>query len=291
VPFFAGDASDRRKTMSRLPNVRLDLSNRAENVLLIREALTGVAEVVGLDGNDLSDIRTAVTEAANNVVLHAYPDGEGPLQVEIELTGETLEVLVRDHGIGIEASQAKAQGEPGIGLPVMEALASKLDMDEPSSGGTDVRMTFATPATDGLEPPAADEVQTPALEAGGASTATISIAPTELARAIVPRLLCVLAARAHFSTDRISDSQLLADALVAHASDSISGSYLRMAVNVEPRDLEVRVGPLISGRAERLVVDSDVEGLGRVLEKLADAHAVTESASHDLLTLQLLDHQ
>ena len=41
----------------------------------------------------------------------------------------------------------------------------------------------------------------------------------------------------------------------------------------------MRVGPLISGRAERLVVDSDVEGLGRVLEKLADAHAVTESAS------------
>src|SRR5262249_36056526 len=81
----AGD-NDRPRTMSRLPNVRLDLSNRAENVLLIREALTGIAEVVGLDGNDLSDIRTAVTEAANNVVLHAYAGEEGPLEVEIELT-------------------------------------------------------------------------------------------------------------------------------------------------------------------------------------------------------------
>jgi serine/threonine-protein kinase RsbW len=278
--------------MSRLPNVRLDLSNRAENVLLIREALTGVAEVIGMDGNDLSDIRTAVTEAANNVVLHAYSGDEGPLEVEIELTGETLEVLVRDHGIGIEQGRANSQGEPGIGLPVIEALARHVDFEEPPGGGTDVRMSFATPPTSGLEPPEDESAPAPVFaEDGTGSTATISIAPTALARAIVPRLLCVLAARAHFSTDRISDSQLLADALVAHAAGSISGSYLRMSVNVEPRDLELHVGPLIAGRAERLVVDSDVEGLGSVLDKLADSHAVTESESHDLLTLQLLDHQ
>jgi serine/threonine-protein kinase RsbW len=276
--------------MSRLPNVRLDLTNKAENVLLVRETLTGVAEVIGLDGNDLSDIRTAVTEAANNVVLHAYSGGEGPLEVEIELTGDTLEVLVRDHGIGIEQGRAKTQGEPGIGLPVMEALAQQVDFDEPHGGGTDVHMTFATPGARSVDGPSDNGVETPLLDGGGrATTATISIAPTALARAIVPRLLCVLAARAHFSTDRISDSQLLADALVAHAADSISGSYLRVAVNVEPRDLEVHVGPLIAGRAEGLVVDSDVEGLGRVLEKLADAHAVTAADSHDLLTLQLLD--
>jgi serine/threonine-protein kinase RsbW len=279
--------------MSRLPNVRLDLSNRAENVLLIRETLTGVAEVIGLDGNDLSDIRTAVTEAANNVVLHAYSGSEGPLEVEIELTGETLEVLIRDHGIGIEQGQADSQDQPGIGLPVMEALAQKLDFAEPSGGGTDVRMTFATPPTSGLEPPTDEDAQASVFgnAVDGPGTARISIAPTELARAIVPRLLSVLAARAHFSTDRISDSQMVADALVAHAAGSISGSYLRMAVNVEPRDLEVHVGPLIAGRAEGLVVDSDVAGLGRVLELLADSHAVTAAESHDLLTLQLLDRQ
>lgn len=276
--------------MSRLPNVRLDLSNRAENVLLIREALTGIAEVIGLDANDLSDIRTAVTEAANNVVLHAYGGDEGPLEVEIELTGDTLEVLVRDHGIGLEAGKANSQGQPGIGLPVMDALAQTVDFAEPSGGGTDVRMTFATPPTTGLEPPS-DESELASVFGSddSPSTAMISIAPTALARAIVPRLLCVLAARAHFSTDRISDSQLLADALVAHAAGSISGSYLRMAVNVEPRDLEVHVGPLITGRAERLVVDSGVEGLGPVLEMLADSHTVTAADSHDLLTLQLLD--
>jgi hypothetical protein len=71
----------------------------------------------------------------------------------------------------------------------------------------------------------------------------------------------------------------------------VRGSHLSISVNVELRDLQLRIGPLIAGHAERLVVDSDVAGLGRVLEKLADRHRVTSSDSHDTLTLQLLDRR
>ena len=49
--------------MAEPPNVRLNLSNRSENVLLAREMLTGVAEAIELDSSDLYDVRTAVTEA------------------------------------------------------------------------------------------------------------------------------------------------------------------------------------------------------------------------------------
>ena len=69
--------------MAGTPNVRLSLSNRAENVLLVRQALSGLAEAVGLDPIALNDVSTAVTEACNNVVLHAYGGGEGPLEVEL----------------------------------------------------------------------------------------------------------------------------------------------------------------------------------------------------------------
>jgi len=113
--------------------------------------------------------------------------------------------------------------------------------------------------------------------------------PPELARAVVPRLLAVLAARAHFSTDRISDSQLLADALVAHAAKAVSGTHLGLAVSVEPRDLHLRVGPLVAGHAERLVLASDVEGLGSVLTKLADGHGVRTTDAHDVLALRVQD--
>ncbi len=53
-------------------NVRLNLAATAENVVLVREMLAGVADGVGLDPTHLHDIQTAVTEACNNVVLHAY---------------------------------------------------------------------------------------------------------------------------------------------------------------------------------------------------------------------------
>jgi serine/threonine-protein kinase RsbW len=279
--------------MARLPNVRLDLSNRPENVLLVRETLTGVAETIGLEGTDLSDIRTAVTEACNNVVLHAYRGAEGPMEVEVDVEPTSLEVLVRDRGVGIANSVPNGESAPGIGLPVIEALAHHVEFGEPAdSGGTEVRMSFATGSRRGLDAPSQDGFEVPTFaEADHANTATVSIAPTTLARTVIPRVLCVLAARANFSTDRISDSQLVADALAAHASGSIRGDYLSMAVRVEPRDLELRVGPLIAGRAEQLVHDSDVEGLGRVLEKLADSHGVSTTESHDMLTLQLLDQR
>ena len=64
------------------PNVRLQLSNRPENVSLVRAVLAGVAEAVDLDPEQLDEIRTAVTEACNNAVLHAYAGGEGPLEVD-----------------------------------------------------------------------------------------------------------------------------------------------------------------------------------------------------------------
>src|SRR5664280_1401672 len=124
--------------MARLPNVRLDLTNKPENVLLVREALAGVAETVGLDGSDLSDIRTAVTEACNNVVLHAYSADGGPLEVEIELRGETTHVSVRDHGVGIGADALDGETDGGIGLPVIRALASAVEFSEPPGGGTEV---------------------------------------------------------------------------------------------------------------------------------------------------------
>jgi anti-sigma regulatory factor (Ser/Thr protein kinase) len=276
--------------MARHPNVRLDLINRAENVLLVRETLTGVAEATGLDGSDLNDVRTAVTEACNNVVLHAYGGEEGPLEVEIAVDPHTLRVTVRDHGVGIDggALAGGGAGEPGIGIPVIQALSEEADFAEPVGGGTEVRMQFAAGDLRGLPAPSRQGPQS-FPEMPDTATAIISVAPAELARAVVPRVLCAFAARANFSTDRISDSQLLADALVAHASDSLADGYLSIAVNVEPRDIELRVGPLAAGHAERLVLDSDMEGLGRVLEKLADSHGVTSSDAHDTLTLQLLD--
>ncbi|HUB35408.1 MAG TPA: ATP-binding protein, partial [Solirubrobacteraceae bacterium] len=78
--------------MSEPPNVRLEAINSAENVVLVRAALTGLAEAVGLGGSDLIDLQTAATEACNNVVRHAYGGDAGPLEVELRVTPGKLDL-------------------------------------------------------------------------------------------------------------------------------------------------------------------------------------------------------
>src|ERR1700730_12125116 len=108
--------------MAETPNVRLQLSNRSENVLLVREMLSGFAETVALDNSDLYDIRTAVTEAANNVVMRPREGDEGPMEVELQTTPETVEVVVRDKGVGIRPRIRPAdEAALGIGLPLIQA--------------------------------------------------------------------------------------------------------------------------------------------------------------------------
>jgi serine/threonine-protein kinase RsbW len=274
--------------MADTPNVSLNLSNRAENVLVVRQALTGVGETLGLDAIETNDLNTAVTEACNNVVLHAYDGEEGPLEVEVYALAGGIAVVVRDHGRGIRPRSGGEEFHPGIGLPVIQALARRVQFRDLSPGGTEVRMEFA----------ARDARETKPLDGDGwearagasselANTVNMTMAPSSLAQAVLPRVLSALAARAHFSTDRISDVQLVAD-IVANAPDSISGSHLGVAVTLTPRNLELRIGPLRTGYARRMI-DSAPDGLGGVIERLTDDHRVASEDSQETLALRLAE--
>jgi serine/threonine-protein kinase RsbW len=292
--------------MAKPPHVRLNLSNQPENVLLVRQALSGVADAIGLDGVTLNDVATAVPEACNNVVLHAYRGEEGPLEVEVRAAGEALTITVSDHGCGLPDPPAPGPPDPpappppdrlapaetsaGLGLPVIKALARHVELRAGADGGTTVRMEFATPGIRPLETVVDEEFRLPDLGPTELPTTMwATIAPTRLARAVLPRMLCVLAARAHFSTDRISDAELLADALVAEAPQMI-GARLGVAISVEPRDLELRVGPLRIGRPGG---DPDValDGFGPVIEKLTDHRAIATIGSSPVLALRLSDER
>lgn len=283
--------------MAEIPNLRLSLASSPENVLLVRQALSGLAEAIDLDPLELNDINTAVSEACNNVVVHAYEGREGPLEVDICAGTPSLRVLVRDHGRGIATTVMTADGDDdgveqavgGIGLPVIRALARDAEFRNVEGGGTEVQMDFATARAGALEPPSpTDQPRLPAIASEGlTSTMVLTIAPSALARTVLPRLLCALAARAHFSTDRISDTQLLADTLVAQTDGSLSAAHLGVAIGVAPRKLELRIGPLRSGRAGAIVLDSTVDGLGPVLARLVDAHEVTVEGSSETLALSV----
>jgi serine/threonine-protein kinase RsbW len=279
--------------MAEIPNVCLNLANRPENVLVVRQALTGVAENLGLDPVETNDLNTAATEACNNVVQHAYEGEEGPLEVEVYALPGAVDVVVRDHGVGIRPhADAGEEAHAGIGLPVIHALTQRVEFRNLPGGGTEVRMQFPAPNAETLEPLSDGAgTSTSDTRARLASTVEMTLAPSTLAQAVLPRVLSALAARAYFSTDRISDVQLVADTLVAHAGDSISGSHLGVAVNLAPRDLELEIGPLRAGSARRLIDSAAADGFGAVIERLTDDHRVSASDSVEMLELRLVESQ
>jgi anti-sigma regulatory factor (Ser/Thr protein kinase) len=134
------------------PDLELSLPARAENVAVVRHAFGGLGDVLDISDQTLSDIKLAVTEACTNVVVHAYPSGEGPMAVRAHIAEDDrrLTITVVDHGRGI-MPRADSPGL-GLGLPLIATLAESLELGRGRDEQTEVRMTFNLDgvAADGL---------------------------------------------------------------------------------------------------------------------------------------------
>jgi serine/threonine-protein kinase RsbW len=249
-------------SMVKAAQLRLELSSKAENVPVVRQALGGLAEVTGLSDADRNDIATAITEACNNASAHAYGGEEGPLEVELNASQTGMLVTVRDHGTGLALDGAAQHAFPtevddelsGIGLPSIQALAGQVRWSEPAGGGTAVEMTFSTNALSwegngrGFE-----GVEHVAIDAGALSnTIEVAMAPMAVARRVLPRLLRAVAVQADFSVQRHAQAQRVASALLADGC-SWAGSDCIQARLVAGGDcVELAIGPVAEADTSRL---------------------------------------
>jgi serine/threonine-protein kinase RsbW len=136
-----GNAPDRDVTADpAIPDLELTLPSRPENVAVVRHALGGFGDALDVPDQTLADIKLAVTEACTNVVVHAYPDGEGPLGISAWVRDERLTVVVHDEGRGM-LPRADSPGL-GLGLPLIATLAESLELGTGPDERTEVRMTF-----------------------------------------------------------------------------------------------------------------------------------------------------
>jgi serine/threonine-protein kinase RsbW len=126
--------------MSASPDLVLSLPARAENVAVVRHAFGGLGEAFLMPEQLLSDIKLAVTEACTNVVIHAYSDAEGPMEIRAALGDSELSVVVRDEGRGV-VPRADSPGL-GLGLPLIATLTESLELGTGEDDATEVRMTF-----------------------------------------------------------------------------------------------------------------------------------------------------
>ena len=70
------------------PELDLTLPARAENVIVVRQAIAGLGEALGMPDERVDDLKTVVTEACNNVVVHAYDGGPGPMTISASADDE-----------------------------------------------------------------------------------------------------------------------------------------------------------------------------------------------------------
>ncbi len=261
--------------------VEFSLPARAENVPLVRHALAGLAEALEMEPAGIADLKTVVTEACMNVVVHAYHGEQepGPLEIEAWPNDTCVVVTVRDFGDGIRPLADVEQKSLRLGLSLIAALTDSFSIRGGLGQGTEVTMTVP------LRPNGAGEaaVETPVQ----VDETRINLPAGDLLGPVLSRVISMFAARADFSVDQLSDAVLLSDAISAHGPDGFPDGTARIAVSEHGGAFEVRVGPLGAGGGQRLLDGLRIPALDASLEGLADEVKVEQADDGELLLLRI----
>ena len=127
----------------------LEFPSHSSNEGFARTAVACFAAQMDPTLNELEDIKTSVSEAVTNAIVHAYPDSIGKVQIRVRICeGQVLEIVVKDRGRGIPDVMKARQpmyttgGEErsGMGFTIMESFMDQLTVKSVSGRGTSVSM-------------------------------------------------------------------------------------------------------------------------------------------------------
>ena len=121
--------------MNETNYIKLEFPSRSSNEGFARAAAAAFAAQLDPNMEELGDIRTAVSEAVTNAIVHAYPDTIGRVSMRLRiLGGSTLEISVRDWGRGIEnvdkamepLYSTGGEDRSGMGFTIMGSFMDKI---------------------------------------------------------------------------------------------------------------------------------------------------------------------
>ena len=127
----------------------LEFPSKSVNEAFARTAVACFAAQLDPTLDELGDIKTAVSEAVTNCIVHAYPDSIGPVIVRCKiLSDHTLDIVIKDRGKGIEnIDEARkpmyttgGDERSGMGFTIMESFMHDLRVSSQKSKGTTVHM-------------------------------------------------------------------------------------------------------------------------------------------------------
>ena len=129
--------------------IKLEFPSKSVNESYARSAVAAFAAQLDPTLEDLGDIRTAVSEAVTNAIVHAYPDDIGIIKMKLRIVDEDkLEITVMDKGRGIpDLRQAMeplyttgGEERSGMGFTIMESFMDSLTLRSAPGRGTTVTM-------------------------------------------------------------------------------------------------------------------------------------------------------
>jgi serine/threonine-protein kinase RsbW len=261
-------------------SVQLTVPARAENVAVVRHAFAGLAAAMEMDPETIADLKTIVTEACMNVVVHAYEGKDGPLEVRAWAEGDDLVVAVRDYGNGVRPLVDPRRESLRLGLPLIAALSSSFEISGAPGQGTEVTMRVPLATNGGT----AQETPPTVVRVGETQ---LRVPAGDLVAPVLSRVVAMYAARADFSVDRLSDAILLSDAISANGPDEFLEGTARIGISEEEGAFIVRVGPLEAGAGQRLLDGMKIPELDASLEGLADEIRVEEEDDGERLVMRV----
>ncbi len=127
----------------------VEFPSRSANEGFARTAAACFAAQLDPTLDEINDIKTAVSEAVTNAIVHAYPDSIGKVVMKLRLRDQhTLEIVIRDWGVGIpDVEQARqplyttgSEERSGMGFTIMESFMDTLRVRSQPGKGTTVTM-------------------------------------------------------------------------------------------------------------------------------------------------------
>lgn len=130
--------------------LKLEFPALSENEPFARGTVAAFCVRLNPSLDELSDVKTAVSEAVTNCIVHAYAGGEGSICIECEAEDDTLHIKISDRGRGIE-DVARAvepffttlgdEERSGMGFTIMQTFMTTFKVESKLGGGTTVTMT------------------------------------------------------------------------------------------------------------------------------------------------------
>ena len=130
--------------------MKLEFLNLSENEAFARVAAAAFMSELNPTTADISEVKTAVSEAVTNAIIHGYENRVGMVKLEGRIHNNEVEFTISDEGCGIEdiekARTPLYTGRPeaersGLGFSIMESFMDKIEVKSTVGKGTTVKMT------------------------------------------------------------------------------------------------------------------------------------------------------